>query len=241
MIAEKVRKALRENRGTPEKRKILSGFFKCGKGQYGEGDKFLGVPVPRQRAIAKSFFREATLHDVAELLASAYHEDRLTGLFLLVYRFERAEPREQKAIFRFYVGHTDRINNWDLVDVTCPNIVGSFLLENPQEWKRVERWIRSKNMWERRMAVLSSFPFIRKGECRVIFGIAEALMNDAQDLIQKAIGWMLREAGKRDEKALRNFLDTHGAHMPRTMLRYAIERFSKEDRKTYLEYGKGKK
>lgn len=238
MIASCVQKRLREKRGSSEKREILSGFFKCGLGEYGEGDRFLGVPVPEQRKIAKLFFGEATLADTEMLLASAYHEDRLTGLLLLVYRFERSEKSERENIFRFYIEHTERINNWDLVDVTCPHIVGMFLVEHPQKRKVLFQWSVSKNVWERRMAIVATFACIRAGELQPTFDIAIRFLGDKHDLIHKATGWMLREAGKRNAGALKNFLRAHATRMPRTMLRYAIERFPKEEREKILRYSR---
>jgi 3-methyladenine DNA glycosylase AlkD len=223
--------------GSPEKAKILSGFFKCGKGEYGEGDRFLGVTVPEQRAIAKEY-RDLSFPEIEKLLRSSYHEARLTGLLVLTYAFEKTDGGKRKSIFDFYLANLSAVNNWDLVDVTAPNIVGGYLLEKKPARKILYRFAKSKNLWERRIAIVSTFAFIRKNEFGDTLAIAELFLADLHDLIHKATGWMLREVGKRDESVLRKFLGTHAAIMPRTMLRYAIERFSPMERARFLEKGR---
>lgn len=226
-----IKKELRQL-ADPARAAIMQGFFKTGPGEYGEGDVFLGVSVPQQRALAKEY-RDLDFSDIAKLLQSKIHEERLTALLILNYQFAKAAAAGQENIFDFYLAHKARVNNWDLVDATCPNIVGAWLYERDRSilYKLAE----SANLWERRMAVLACFYFIKRGETRGIFQIAEKLLGDRHDLIHKAVGWMLREVGKNCEvKALKAFLDRHWEKMPRTMLRYAIERFDEADRRRYL-------
>ncbi len=266
MSASEILKRLKKV-GTPEKAKLLSGFFKTGKGQYGEGDIFLGVVVPEERRIAKEF-RDLPFSEIETLLASPYHEARLTGLLILTYTYESADKEKKKKIYDFLLAHIHAMNNWDLVDVIAPKIIGDYLLhthpsvhhvvrerrdkqaqEHPSErgagkgkGTKVDRNSReilyrlaeSGNLWERRIAIVSTFAFIRVGQFDETLAICEMLLDDTHDLIHKATGWMLREVGKRDEKVLCNFLDTHSARMPRTMLRYAIERLSEGERDEYL-------
>lgn len=233
-VCREIIRELCASRGTSEKVKILSSFFKTGKGQYGEKDRFLGITVPDQRKIAKKYFREATFSDIEKLLDSPFHEYRLTGLFLLVYRFEKALQKERKEIYEFYIRNVSAVNNWDLVDTTTPNIIGEYMLENTREVSRLTQWAKSENIWERRIAILATYAFIKRGEFSQTIRIAKILLRDKHDLIHKAVGWMLREVGKRDEKILRHFLDVYTDKMPRTMLRYSLERFPKTIRKQYL-------
>jgi 3-methyladenine DNA glycosylase AlkD len=231
MTVSKVKQELKKA-ANPEKAIILSRFFKTGVGQYGEGDKFLGVVVPAQRIVAKKF-KDLPLAEVDQLLQSPYHEHRLTALLILVEQFKNAAEAEQAKLVKFYLAKTKFINNWDLVDLSTPKILGEWLVAHPDS-KLLEKLADSKNLWERRIAVLACFAFIRRGELKQIFYLAEKLMDDKHDLMHKAIGWMLREAGKRDEKALRKFLDKYCCKMPRTMLRYAIEKFGEEERRKFL-------
>ncbi len=214
---------------------VLQGFFKTGKGQYGEGDIFLGVKVPIQRQVAKKYF-SLTFQDLETLLQSEIHEYRLCSLFVLIAQFEKADEKRQKEIFKFYLKNAKRINNWDLVDLSAPNIVGKYLSgKKALERKVLYKLAVSHNLWERRIAVLATFEFIRQGESKDIFAIAKTLLKDEHDLIHKAVGWMLREVGKRiSEGEEEKFLKKYYRQMPRTMLRYAIERFSEEKRKRYL-------
>jgi 3-methyladenine DNA glycosylase AlkD len=218
----------------PEKAKILQGFFKTGPGQYGEGDIFLGIVVPEQRKIAKKH-RDLVLKEIQKLLSSKIHEYRLTGLFVLVDKYKRADLKERKAIFDFYLknAHLGNINNWDLVDLSAPNIVGDFLLDKDR--KILYKLSGSKSLWERRIAILSTFAFIRQSQFEGTLNISEVLLKDEHDLIHKSVGWMLREVGKRDQKVLEAFLEKHCKKMPRTMLRYAIEKMDYCKRKKYME------
>jgi 3-methyladenine DNA glycosylase AlkD len=202
-------------------------FFKTGKGEYGEGDRFIGVTVPQTRAIAQKY-PDLPLSDVARLLASKIHEERLLGVIILTKQYA-GHPTE---IYRFYLAHAARINNWDLVDASAPNIVGTHLLNRSRSI--LDRLARSRNLWERRIAIVATWTFIRHGQLDDTFRITEQLMGDTHDLIHKACGWMLREAGKKDEKVLKRFLDQYVARMPRTMLRYAIERLPKPAQRRYL-------
>lgn len=213
------------------KARLLQGFFKTGPGEYGEGDRFLGVMVPHIRSIAKEY-RDAPLSEVRKLLRSPWHEERLLALLILVGRFEAGSEVQRKAIYTLYLKSLRSINNWDLVDLTAPKIVGPFL---EKRFRRpLYRMVRSENLWERRIAILATFHFIRLEDYDDALLLAETLLNDEEDLMHKAVGWMLREVGKRDEAVLKTFLRKHYHRMPRTMLRYAIERFPEATRKKYL-------
>ncbi len=215
-----------------KKAKILQGFFKTGKGEYGEGDIFMGVVVPETRKIALKF-RNLPLADIKKLLNSKIHEERLLALFILVEQFSRAEENERKKIYNFYLSQTKNINNWDLVDLSADKIVGAHLEKKNKQI--LYQLAKSKNVWERRIAVLATFHFVKNGQYRENFKIAELLISDCHDLIHKAVGWMLREVGKRcGEKIEEEFLIKYYRQMPRTMLRYAIERFPEVKRKKYL-------
>ena len=231
MAVSNVKKELLKNRNK-EQAKHLSGFFKTGKGQYGEGDVFLGIKVPVQREIVKKF-KDAELKEIQELLNDEFHECRLTGLLILVNKYKNSENKRE--IFDFYLKNTKRINNWDLVDLSAPNIVGSFLLDKKKERKILYSLVKSKNLWERRIAVLSAFSFLRNNDHEDILKIAEILLKDEHDLIHKAVGWMLREVGKRDKEVEVSFLKKYYQKMPRTMLRYAIEKFNDRERKFFMK------
>lgn len=213
---------------------ILQRFFKTGKGEYGEGDVFLGIKVPQQRRIARQF-KDLPLSDTQILLNSKVHEKRLIALLILIRRFEKGNEVDKKKIFDFYLKNTEQINNWDLVDLSAPNIVGNFLLDKPRDI--LYDLAVSDNLWEKRIAVVSTFSFIRAGEFNDSLKIAEILLKDKHDLIHKAVGWMLREIGKKNERILEDFLNKHCLNMPRTMLRYAIEKFEEGKRLKYLKYG----
>jgi 3-methyladenine DNA glycosylase AlkD len=225
-----------EKLANPAAAKVLQGFFKTGPGQYGAGDIFLGIKVPVQRAAIKKYY-DLDFADLQELLKSKIHEYRLSALFILVKQFERAiqdnDDKTQDKIYRFYLKNSRNINNWDLVDLSAPNIVGRYLLAKDR--KILYTLVKSTNLWERRIAVLATFTFLRQKDFKEIIKIAEILLKDKHDLIHKAIGWMLRETGKRDEKVLHKFLDKNYQKMPRTMLRYAIERLPETKRKKYLK------
>lgn len=213
----------------------LARFFKTGKGQYGEGDVFLGIKVPVQRQVAAKF-KDLDLDELEELLYSGYHEMRLTALIILANQFKKADENLRGKIFKLYLGNTKWINNWDLVDLSAHYIVGAYLLDKPREI--LYKLAGSKLLWERRIAVISTFAFIRNGEYEDSKNLCEILAGDKHDLIHKACGWMLREIGKKDEKVLLEFLDKNTLKLPRTCLRYAIERLGEERRKYYLGLGK---
>jgi 3-methyladenine DNA glycosylase AlkD len=216
---------------SPETAANLQRFFKTGPGQYGEGDVFLGVNVPPLRTLAKQH-RDAGLATVATLLESHYHEERLLALLLLMQFYQRADETGRQGAYDLYLGHTHRINNWDLVDVSAPRIVGRHLEARPRGI--LYELARSSLLWERRIAILATAWFIRLDDFDDTLKIAEILLNDEHDLMHKAVGWMLREVGKRDLAAEEGFLRKHYHRMPRTMLRYAIERFQEPRRKQYL-------
>jgi 3-methyladenine DNA glycosylase AlkD len=215
------------------KAEILQWFFKTNKGQYGEGDKFLGIVVPKIRKIAKEF-EDTSFDEIEKLLKSEWHEFRLTALIILVYKFKKTKDKKNKKdIYDFYLKNTKYINNWDLVDLTARDIVGGYLLDKDR--KVLYKLAKSKNLWEKRIAIISTFEFIRNMDFIETIKISEILLADKHDLIHKAVGWMLREVGKRDEALLREFLDKHKTEMPRTCLRYSIEKLSEIDRKYYLK------
>jgi 3-methyladenine DNA glycosylase AlkD len=211
----------------PRQAEILQGFFKTGKGKYGEGDIFLGIKVPEQRKVADKF-EDLSLEDLEKLLDSKIHEHRMSALFILIKQYEKADEEYKKEIFNFYLKNTKNINNWDLVE-----IVGDYLLNKPRSI--LYKLAKLNNLWERRIAIISTWIFIRNNEFDDTLKIAKILLNDKHDLIHKAVGWMLREVGKRDQKVEEEFLKKYYLKMPRTMLRYAIERFSEKKRKFYLE------
>lgn len=198
-------------------------FFKTAKGEYGEGDVFIGVSVPDVRLVAKNY-PNVELTEIRKLLKSKIHEERLLGGIILVNRFKKSDHEEQKKIHQFFIKNKKSMNNWDLVDTTAPTIIGEFCLQNKSS-KIMDELLKSKHHWDRRMAILSTFAFIREGELRLTFKYAGHLLTDQEDLMHKATGWMLREAGKRDLELLKTFIKQHGHKMPRTMLRYSIEKF----------------
>ncbi|MGV8163045.1 MAG: DNA alkylation repair protein [Candidatus Nanoarchaeia archaeon] len=229
-----------EEKKNPSKAKILSGFFKTGKGEYGDGDVFLGLSVPEQRELAKKY-KHLDLESVQKLLSNKIHEHRLTSLIILTYKYEDIQrektdsitkENKKKEIFTFYLKNTANINNWDLVDLSCHRIVGEYLLNKDRNL--LYKLARSKDLWEKRISIVSTYTFIRKKEFSDTLKIAEILLNDKHDLIHKATGWMLREVGKKDEKTLKMFLEKHHKIMPRTALRYSIERLSVSDKKKYM-------
>ena len=207
-------------------------FFKTGKGQYGEGDIFLGIRAPVLRKIAKKF-RRISLAEVSKLLESKFHEERLLSILMLVNLFKSGDEDDQKLIYELYLDKTKFINNWDIVDISAGNIVGAFLFEKDKA--PLYRLVFSENLWERRIAIVATFYFIKNDEFDDTLKIAEILFTDKEDLIHKAVGWMLREVGKRVIEIEEEFLEGHYLKMPRTMLRYAIERFPETRRKMYLK------
>jgi 3-methyladenine DNA glycosylase AlkD len=214
-----------------ETAKVLQRFFKTNAGEYGEGDIFIGIKVPPLRKLAAEF-QTAPLKGVRSLLRSKIHEERALALMILVRQFGRADSKLRQEIYDFYLAHTPFINNWDLVDGSAPYIVGPFLWERDR--RQLYRFAKSDSLWERRIAILSTFYFIRQNDFTDALSISELLINDEHDLIHKAVGWMLREIGKRDQAAEELFLRKHCQTMPRTALRYAIERFPEPLRRKYL-------
>lgn len=207
-------------------------FFKTGPGEYGEGDLFLGIRVPEIRKIARRF-NQLSLNEAERLLQSGFHEERLCALIILVNRAKKADPKVKKQIYNLYLENAAHINNWDLVDSSAEHIIGRYLADKDRTV--LYRLAKSDNLWERRMAIMSTFHFIRHGEFDDVLDIARILLNDEHDLIHKAVGWMLREVGKRDLNTEEKFLDRHIQDMPRTMLRYAIEKFPEDKRQYYLK------
>ena len=213
----------------------LSRFFKTGPGQYGEGDIFLGIKVPTTRAVVKSYWKELTLNDLEECVTNLYHEVRLASLLALVEMFSHSKKDRafQKECVDFYLSHTDRINNWDLVDLSCYPLLGVWLLDKDRSLL-YDLARDGKTIWEQRIGIVSTMTFIRHGQLDDTFSIADILLHHPHDLIHKAVGWLLREAGKKDEVALTEFLKSRHKTMPRTMLRYAIEKFPEEKRAVFL-------
>ncbi len=218
-----------------EQAKLLQRFFKTGPGEYAEGDKFLGLKVPDIRRIAKSH-QNLALKDTVTLLHSSFHEERLLALIILISQYDRGDDKKKEQIYKLYLRSTRYINNWDLVDLSAKYIVGGFLLNKSKE--PLYKLAKSKDLWERRIAILSTFHFIARDQFDDSLRIARVLLIDPHDLIHKAVGWMLREVGKRDLKTEEDFLKVHSRIMPRTMLRYAIERFPERKRLSYLKSGK---
>lgn len=215
-----------------EKAIVLPRFFKTRKGEYGEGDKFLGITVPNIRLVAKEF-GQVSLEVVNRLLDSEWHECRMCALQILVMKYKKATEEEKQAIFDLYLSRTERINNWDLVDLSAPGIVGEHLYPCADR-SMLYRLAESSLLWDRRIAMVSTLTFIRKGDFDDTFALADKLVTSRHDLMQKAVGWMLREMGKRDIALLRIFLDRHAATMPRTMLRYAIEKMDNAERREWM-------
>lgn len=228
---------------SPAKKNVLQKFFKTGKGEYGYGDVFLGVMVPESRLIAIKY-KGLSFADIKKLLASPVHEERLVALLILVHNFQIGSAQHKRQIFRYYLKNARYINNWDLVDLTASKIVGAYIfsadvgsafgVENKKQSPILSKLANSKNLWERRIAVIATFYFIQQKSYKGFFAIAEKLLNDPHDLIHKALGWMLREVGKRDLPAEIKFLNQYHKKMPRVMLRYAIEKFPENLQKKYL-------
>lgn len=230
MSLYKIKQELRKN-SSSKKAKILKSFFKTAPGEYGYGDVFLGVCVPHIRKIAKKY-KEINLNFLPRLLTSRIHEERLLALIILVLKFNEGKASDRKKIYKLYLKNTKYINNWDLVDLTAPNIVGKFLTDTDK--KILYKLSRSNSLWERRISIVATLDFIRNNRFADTFKIAKLLLTDKEDLIHKACGWMLREVAKRDKTAIDNFLSKHHRNMPRVMLRYSIERFPERERKSYL-------
>lgn len=220
---------------TPERASVNMRFFKTGKGQYGEGDYFLGVTVPDSRMVARQFI-DTPLSALKSALQSKWHEVRLTALLVLVerYKSKHTTEKEKQSIVEFYLNHLPYVNNWDLVDLSADKILGEYCLAFPSHKKQLYTLANSPQLWKKRIGIISTFAFIRKNQFEDTKKISVLLMQDKHDLMHKAVGWMLREMGKRDEKELVQFLKQHYKQMPRTMLRYAIEKFPEATRKKYL-------
>lgn len=230
MTPERIERKL-ERLKNPQKAVHLKRFFKTGPGEYGEKDVFWGITVPELRKLAQKI-RGVSTNTVLGLLKSPVHEKRMLALIIMVDQYEAGEKTQRKNLYEFYLGNTEHINSWDLVDGSAPHIVGAYLMEKNR--KPLYRLARSENLWERRIAIVSTLYFIRRGEFAEVLKISKILLNDAEDLIQKAVGWMLREVGKRDPACAEAFLAENYRKMPRTMLRYAIEKYTKPQRQRYL-------
>jgi 3-methyladenine DNA glycosylase AlkD len=217
---------------SPARAKINRWFFKTGPGQYGEGDRFLGVTVPALRQLARQY-QGLSPNDVIQLLKSPWHEERLLALLILVRQYAYGDDRGRRKIHQLYLRHTRWINNWDLVDVSASQLVGAHLADGDRRLLR--RLARSRSLWERRIAMVATYHYIRRSDFADALAVAGLLVDDTHDLIHKAVGWMLREVGKRDRRVEERFLRKHAARMPRTMLRYAVERFPERLRVRYLE------
>ena len=213
-----------------EKAKILQGFFKTKKGEYGEWDIFLGITVPEVRKTAKKYIN-IELKELKQLLKSKVHEERLAALEILTFKYESSDNKKQ--FYDFLIENIEFVNNWDLVDLTAPYIIGDYLLNSPRDI--LYSLAISDNLWERRISIVSTYTFIKNNEFNDTLKISEILLKDNHDLIHKAVGWMLRELGKKDQVLLEKFLKKHSKSMPRTMLRYAIEKFDEKKRKFYLK------
>ena len=210
-----------------EKREIFPRFFKAGKGEYGEGDRFLGVTVPNIRAIAK-LHKDISIEEIRELIQSEWHEVRLCALSIMVEKSKKKDEALRKELFNLYLSQTKRINNWDLVDLSCRFIIGEYLLDKSRDI--LYQLAQSSLLWDNRIAIVSTYAFIRKGQLEDTYALSDLMMQHSHDLMHKAIGWMLREAGKRNPERLYDYVMSHRADMPRTMLRYAIEKFSPKER-----------
>ncbi len=218
-----------------EEARGLMRFFKTGKGEYGEGDQFLGIRVPVTRALVKRLWKETTMEDLEVCIQSPWHEVRLAALLTLIqiFKHNKKDTAVQKTCIDFYLAHTDRINNWDLVDLSCYELLGTWLLDKDRTLLH-DLARNGKTIWEQRIGIVTTMQFLRHGQTHDTFAIADILLHHPHDLIQKAVGWLLREAGKRNETELIAYLDKHHTTMPRTMLRYAIERLAEPQRQLYL-------
>lgn len=231
MTVHEIRTKLRKL-GNKQRARVSQGFFKTGPGEYGEGDVFLGIKVPELRKLAKEYQDIAT-KEIKQLLKSSIHEERLLALLILVLTYSKGDETAKKRIYELYLKNTKFINNWDLVDGSAEYIVGDFLMDKSK--KLLYNLAKSSELWERRIAIMSTFHFIKRNEFSETLKISKMLLSDEEDLIHKAVGWMLREVGKRDLQTEEKFLREHYKKMPRTMLRYAIERFPESKRRRYLK------
>lgn len=230
MSASELQQKLR-GLASPQRAKTSQRFFKTGPGQYGEGDQFIGVPVPTLRSLAKQY-KNLPLPEIRSLLNSPIHEHRHIALMILVLQVAKCAPEHRRAVYDFYLQNKHAINNWDLVDCSAPYIVGGYLIDRSRA--PLTQLAQSASLWDRRIAILATQHFIRHDDFDDTLELCERLLHDPEDLIHKATGWMLREAGKRSESVLLGFLDQHAPSMPRTMLRYAIEKLSPQQRQHYM-------
>jgi len=230
MSLTEIRKAISKQKN-PTQAIILQRFFKTGKGEYGEGDIFYGIKVPEQRMVAKQF-KDLAFDDLKELIKSKVHEERLIAAFILVDQYKRGDEKKKKIVFDFYLKNRKGINNWDLVDLSAPKIIGAYLIDKEKDL--LYKFAHSKDLWEKRISIISTQAFIREHFFEDTLNISEILLNDKHDLIHKAVGWMLREVGNRDMETEEQFLRKHYKSTPRTMLRYAIEKFPEQKRIAYL-------
>ena len=228
-MLDEIKKEL-DSKANKEKSLIYARFFKTNKGQYGEGDIFIGLTVPEQRNLAKKYI-DLNFKDLEQLLSNKIHEYRLTGLLILVYKYQK--KNNKKEIFDFYLKNIHASNNWDLVDCISDKIIGKYLIDKDK--KLLYNFANSNNLWKKRISIISTFEFIKNNKFEDTLNISEILLKDSHDLIHKAVGWMLREVGKRNQDLLESFLKKHSKEMPRTMLRYAIEKFDEEKRKYYMK------
>lgn len=218
----------------PVRAEHSKGYFKTGKGEYGEGDVFIGLTMGQQRQLAKGY-NDFSIANIQKLLDSKIHEKRMIGLVIMVNRFNKADEKDRKFLFDFYLRNAKKVNNWDLVDISCPYLVGKYLVNKRKERKILYGLAKSKNLWEKRISIVSTSAFIRKGQLDDAFKISKMFLSDKHDLMHKAVGWMLREAGKKDINQLKKFLKDNYKNIPRTTLRYSIERFEETERKMFLE------
>ncbi len=230
MNSNQVKRELRSY-SDKQKAEFYPRFFKTQKGEYGYGDHFIGVTVPHCRLVANKY-RNLELSETHKLLNSPIHEERMVALFILIFQFEDADQSTRKNIFNYYVRNKSQINNWDLVDLSSYKIVGSYLLDKPRDL--LYKLSKSKNLWDKRISIVSTYAFIRQNDFETTLDLSKHLLTDNNDLIHKAVGWMLREVGKRDKPKLNKFLNRYSHKMPRTMLRYAIEKFPQDERMRYL-------
>ena len=231
LFLAQIRKKLRDL-ASPARRRILTSFFKCGPGEYGEGDEFLGITVPQVRQLIP-LGCSLSLYDLRQMLSSRFHEERMLALLIVIENFQMENDAGKKKYFDFYLQNRSAANNWDLVDLTAYKVVGVYLEKRPKAL--LFKLAKSKNLWDRRIAIVSTLQFIRNENLKPTFALVDILINDSEDLMHKACGWMLREAGKKDQKALEKFLKIYAHKMPRTMLRYAIEKFPESKRQFYLK------
>lgn len=217
-----------------QKEEIFKSFFKTGEGEYGYGDIFWGVTVPDIRNVAKRYYLQVSLNGIKELINSEIHEIRLTGYLILTYKYEKGSTEEKENIANFYLENLSGANNWDIVDLSCYKILGSYLIDNPQKRYILYKLVNSSNLWEQRISIVSTLAFIRVNDFTDTLNISKILLNNKHDLIHKAVGWMLREVGKRDINILKKFLKENIKEIPRTTLRYAIEKMDERERKYFL-------